>query len=122
MELVIEVWLRGQDTATTETVDVEIADPLEWTEADVRVVLGELLRAIERARYPGASRDRPIALRGFSWIVSPFESGGHTIAVEIQLGAAATGPFDLDPQHVERLIAQAIERDRAMSAGSSSVH
>ena len=122
MRLEIEVWLRRHDTATTDSVDVPIAEPAGWTEADVRVVLSELLRAIDRRSHPDAPRERPVMLRGFSWIVSPFESGGYTIAVEIQLGASATGPFDVDQKQVERLITSVMAQDRAASDGAPSIH
>src|SRR5262249_33263533 len=84
MRLELEVWLRGNDFATTDVVDVPVADGAAWTDTDVSLVLKELLRSIDRAKHPEADRNRPVALRGFSWIVSPFEGGGHTIAVEIQ--------------------------------------
>lgn len=122
MELEIEVWLRGQDTAVTDVVDASIAEPSAWTERDIRVLLEELLRAIERATRPDAPRDRPVALRGFSWIVSPFEGGGYTVAVEIQLGASAAGPFDVDRAEIERLIASAMAHDRPGPPGPRQVH
>ncbi len=108
----IEVWLRGNDFATTDTVDVALGPARGWTDADVRVLLKELLRAVDRAKTPDADRDRPVALRGFSWIVSPFEGGGFTVAVEIQLGAAAAGPFDVDQSELEASITRVMAADR----------
>lgn len=122
MRLEIEVWLRGQDSATTDVVDTTMAEPSAWTDRDVRVLLQELLRAIERASRPGAPRDRPVVLRGFSWIVSPFEGGGYTVAVEIQLGASAAGPFPVEQAEVERLITSAMARDRQDETGAPRVH
>jgi len=123
MRLEIEVWLRGNDFATTELVDVPVPDASAWTDADVSVVLKELLRSIERATNPDADRQRPVALRGFNWIVSPFEGGGFTIAVEIQLGASAAGPFDLAQPELEAMITRVVAADRPVSAAaSSSVH
>ena len=43
MRLEIEVWLRGNDFATTDVVDVPVPDAAAWTDADVSVVLKELL-------------------------------------------------------------------------------
>jgi hypothetical protein len=123
MELEIEVWLRGSDSASTEVVSATMAEPTAWTDDDVRVLLEELLRAIERGRNPGADRHRPVWLRGFSWIVSPFESGGVTLAVEIQLGAAAAGPFAIDQQQLEHMVTRVLRDARASGgAGAATVH
>jgi hypothetical protein len=104
MPLEIEVWLRENDYAVTDLVDLPLADPATWTDDDVRRLLEELLRAIERAKHPGAEADRPIALRGFSWIVSPFEGAGQLVTVEIQLGAASAGPFARSQEDLEAMI------------------
>ena len=123
MRLEIEVWLRGNDFATTDVVDVPVPDASAWTDADVSVVLKELLRSIDRAKNPEAYRQRPVALRGFNWIVSAFEGGGFTIAVEIQIGAAAAGPFPLAQAQLEAMITRVVAGDRAGSvAASPSVH
>ena len=122
MQIEIEVWLRGNDFATTDVVDAPLASPDRWTDHDVRRLLEELLRAIERARHPDADRNRPVALRGFSWIVSPFESGGYTVAVEIQIGAAAAGPFDVDQAELEATIARVMAADRLPHRESPVVH
>jgi hypothetical protein len=121
MRLEIEVWLRGNDFATTDVVDVPVPDAVAWTDADLTLILKELLRSIDRAKHPDADRNRAVALRGFSWIVSPFEGGGHTIAVEIQLGAAAAGPFPLPQSQLEAMITRVVAGDRA-GVASSSVH
>ena len=68
----------GNDFATTEVATVPVPAAEAWTDADVRTILQELLRSIERASNPEADRNRPVALRGFSWIVSPFDGGGRT--------------------------------------------
>lgn len=111
MRLGIEVWLRGNDHATDDVIDVPVADPEGWSDHDVRLVLEGLLRAIDRARHPEVEPDRPVTLRGFSWIVSPFENG-VLMSVEIGLGAAAAGPFAIEQQHLERLITRAIAHAR----------
>src|SRR5215204_5250164 len=113
MHLEIEVWLRNNDFAITDAVDVPIADPAAWTDDDVRVLLGELLRAIDRAKHPGADRERPVFLRGFNWIVSPFENRGVLVSLEIQLGAAAAGPFAVDQGRLEAMITRVVNQARA---------
>jgi hypothetical protein len=122
MRLEIEVWLRGNDFAVTDTVDTSLPAPDAWSDDDVRLLLKELLRAIDRAKHPDADRDRPVALRGFSWIVSPFESGGYTVAVEIQLGAAAAGPFSVDQPALEKAIGRVMAADRVKGPGAQTVH
>ncbi len=124
MNLELEVWLRGNEFAITDTVDVPVTEPAGWTDHDVRLVLEALLRAIDRAKNPDAAPDRHVALRGFSWIVSPFENAGVLLQVEIQLGAAAAGPFPLAEAElsgmVSRVIAQA--RENLPSPPSRPVH
>jgi len=122
MRLEIEVWLRGNDFATTDIVDVTLGPPRGWADDDVRVLLKELLRAVDRAKSPGADRGRPVALRGFSWIVSPFEGGGFTVAVEIQIGAAAAGPFDVDQSELEATITRVVAADRLPIPDRPVVH
>ena len=107
MQLDIEVWLRGDDFATNQLVDVPVAEPVGWSDGDVRLVLEALLRAIDHARHPDAEPERPVALRGFNWIVNPFE-GGVLVSVEIQLGAAAAGPFRVDQGQLEAMIGRVI--------------
>ncbi len=122
MRLEIEVWLRGTDFATTDTVDVALGPPRGWADDDVRLLLKELLRAVDRAKHADAERDRAVALRGFSWIVSPFTDGGFTVAVEIQLGAAAAGPFDIEQAQLEQMIARVVAQDRLPPRETPAVH
>jgi hypothetical protein len=120
MHLEIEVWLRNNDFAVTDAVEVPIPDPAAWTDEDVRVLLGELLRAIDRARHPDAERDRPVFLRGFNWIVSPFEDRGVLVSLEIQLGAAAAGPFAVDQAQLEAMITRVVAQERPPAASEAS--
>jgi hypothetical protein len=60
-----------------------------------------------------------VALRGFSWIVSPFETGGVVIALELTLGAVVAGPFDVAESDLTARITRVMSADRAQS---STVH
>jgi hypothetical protein len=124
MKLDLEVWLRGNDFAITDTVDVPVGEPAGWTDHEVRLVLEALLRAIDRAKNPDAAADRPVALRGFSWIVSPFEKSGVLLQVEIQLGAAAAGPFSLPEAELSSMVSRVIAhaRENVPPAPSAPVH
>jgi len=107
MDFHLDIWLRGDNHATTKTVGGLTREPSAWDDDDVRFVLQEMLRAMNRAKYPGG--DEPsIALRGLSWIVNPYEEGGVVIAVEITLGAAVAGPFQIDKQRLEHLIGRVL--------------
>ncbi len=94
-EFQVDIWLRGDNHATTEAIAPVAREPKAWTDADVAKVLTGMLRALERAKHPDMAVDRPVALRGFSWIVNPFESGGVVIALELTLGAVVAGPFHI---------------------------
>ena len=112
MEFPVDIWLRGNNHATTDVIGPVSREPRSWTEGDVVAVLQGMLRALERAKYPDAAPDRPVVLRGFSWIVSPFESGGVVIAIELTLGAAVAGPFDVPEGELSAAIARAIDAQR----------
>lgn len=105
----IEIVLREQNVAVTEQLQ-HTAEPADWTSRDVESVLKEILLAIDRARNPD-SVDRYVALRGFSWIVEPTE-GGVVIAIEIPMGAAVAGPFDIAQPRLDALISGVIESAR----------
>ena len=120
MEFPVEIWLRGDNHATTDTIAPVEREPRAWTDGDVVAVLEEMLRALERARHPESPRDRPVALRGFSWIVSPYESGGVVIAIEMTLGAVVGGPFDVSEGQLTAAISRVMAAQRSGSA--SRVH
>lgn len=119
MTIPVDVWLRGTDVAETTSFDGPERPPAEWTDEDVQGVLGGMLRAMHRQKHPG-SDGGPIALRSLSWIVNPYEEGGVVIAIEITLGAAIAGPFDVDKAALEALITQALAPRGAPT--SNSVH
>lgn len=120
MKFPVDVVLRGSDVATTDTIESVTTAPRSWTDDDVRLVLEEMLRVMSRLKNPGET-DRAIALRGLSWIVNPFEEGGVVIAIEVTLGAAVAGPFDIDKAALESMIARVLARPVPVPA-SSSVH
>ena len=103
MTVHVDIWLRGDNFATTEQIDGIVREPRAWTDEDVRGVLEGMLRAMDRLKHPGRA-ERPIALRGLSWIVNPYEDRGVVIAIEITLGAAVAGPFDIAKPALEAMI------------------
>jgi hypothetical protein len=119
MTVNVDVWLRGSDFATTESIEGVAGVPGAWTDDDVRVVLEGMLRAMDRRKNP-SEPDRPIALRGLSWIVNPFEDGGVVIAIEITLGAAVAGPFDIEQKALETMISRVLAHPAVPA--SSRVH
>src|SRR5215203_6475785 len=110
MEIQLDIWLRGTNHATSHIISPVGREPRAWTDADVQAVLVGMLRALDRANDPAADAERPVALRGFSWIVNPFDGGGVLIALELSLGAVVAGPFDIAEKTLSALI------DRAMAA------
>jgi hypothetical protein len=125
MDIAIDLWLRGENHATTQTIDPIPREPRSWTDGDVSALLVGMLRALERARYPDADQDRPVALRGFSWIVNPYEGGGVVLALELSLGAVVACPFDISERElsdmVERVMAAA-RRETTEADSPPTVH
>jgi hypothetical protein len=86
----------------------------------VHAVLVEILRAIDRVQNPDAPKDRIVVLHGFSWIVEPLE-GKVVLAIEIPMGAAVAGPFDIDGDRFTAMIERVIRAERQFLA-PSTVH
>ena len=107
MTVHVDVWLRGEDVATTVAIEGLKREPKEWTDDDVRLVLEGMLQAMRRLKHPNDA-ERPIALRGLSWIVNPYEDGGVVIAIEITMGAAIAGPFDIEQAVLETMISRVL--------------
>jgi hypothetical protein len=112
MEFPVEIWLRGDNHASTHMIAPVNAAPQAWSDGDVAAVLVGMLRSLDRAKNPDADPERPVALRGFSWIVNPFE-GGVVIALEMSLGAAVAGPFDIPERQLNAAIPRVMDTDRA---------
>jgi hypothetical protein len=110
------VCLKGEHLATTESIGGIAREPPAWTDDDVQLVLEGMLQAMHRRKHPDAGTDQPIALRGLSWIVSPFEGGGVVIAIEITMGVAVAGPFEIAQTKLETMVARVL----AAPAGPSS--
>src|ERR671912_28622 len=122
MEISVDIWVRGENSASTEVIAPVRREPRDWNETDVTAVIAGMLRALERARNPESSPERPIALRGFSWIVNPFDGGGVVIALELSLGAVVAGPFDVPEGELSALIERAMAADRITMAESPTIH
>jgi hypothetical protein len=105
----IEIVLRERNYAVTETLE-HATSAADWTDLDVEAVLKGILLAIDRVKNPGAD-DRYVALRGFSWIVEPFEAG-VVIALEIPSGAAVAGPFDIEQTRLDGMITRVLAAAR----------
>lgn len=120
MTFPVDIWVRGTNHATTEMLSPVTREPQAWTEADVHAVLAAMLRALERAKDPGADGERPIAMRGFSWIVNPYQEGGVVIALELTLGAVVAGPFDIAEGDLTAIVNRVMTAGRAPAAAETS--
>lgn len=107
MNVQVDILLRGEETATTKSIDGNFRAPESWTDDDVRGVLEGMLEAMHRLKHPTDAQPH-VALRGLSWIVNPFEEGGVVIAIEITLGAAVAGPFDIEQSRLEAMITRVL--------------
>jgi hypothetical protein len=123
MNFQVDVWLRGSEVATTQTVEGIPHVSTSWDDDDVRLVLEGMLRAMHRLKHP-AETDPHVALRGLSWIVNPYDDGGVVIAIEITLGAAVAGPFDIDKAALEAMIARVLRQQVVArpSTASPTIH
>jgi len=81
------------------------------------------LRALEQAKNPDADEHRRVAMRGFSWIVNPYDGGGVVIALELSLGAVIAGPFDVAERDLTAMIQRVMAAERAaMPAAGTTIH
>lgn len=108
----VDIVLKGRDFAVTEAVSIPHGDPSTWGEAAVKDLLVGVLRAIDRVEHPDAPPDRPVSLRGFSWIVEPAEDK-VVLAIEIPMGAAVAGPFAIPQHDLTSLIGRVVQAERA---------
>jgi hypothetical protein len=124
MNIEAEVWVRGEQHATTQVVTSIDRQPHAWTDHDITDILVGMLRALDRAKNPDTDEDRPIALRGFSWIVNPFENRGVVIAIEMSLGAIVAGPFEIAERDLTGMIERVMAGERGPQArpGVDTIH
>lgn len=119
MTVSVDICLRGDDFATTREIHDVPREPGAWHDDDVRMVLQGMLRAMHELKHPGESNPA-VVLRGLSWIVNPFEDGGVVIAIEISMGAAVAGPFDIDKSVLDAMITRVLAAPPRQ--GSPTVH
>lgn len=120
MQISVDVWLRGEVHATTHALPEIPRGPGDWTDEDVVDLLVGMLRLMNTTRNPTADPDGPVVLRGFSWIVNPFESGGVVVAIEMSLGAAVAGPFDVSEPVLSGRIQRVLDADRRDRGGGAA--
>ena len=116
----VDIWLRGDHSATTRDIGGVVREPGAWVDDDVRAVLEGMLLEMHRLKHPDDSQPY-VALRGISWIVNAYEGGGVVIAIEITLGAAIAGPFNVDKQALEQMITRVLAEVRG-DAGAATIH
>jgi hypothetical protein len=114
MSVEVDVWVRGTLQAETHRIDSLPADANQWQDDDVRRLLSEMLLALEREKNPGGETPT-VTLRGFSWIVSPYESGGVLVHLEMTMGTASAGPLNIDEARLTAMM------NRVMNPPSSTV-
>jgi hypothetical protein len=51
-----------------------------------------------------------VTLRGFNWIVSPDASGGVIVHLEMQMGTASAGPFNIDEDRLVAMIQRVMQQ------------
>jgi hypothetical protein len=102
----VDVWVRGASGAVTQKMKGVSADADAWTVTDVKHLLEQMLKAIDKTRDP-KSDPESVAMRGFSWIVSP-DQGGVLVHIELQTGTASAGPFAIDETRLSDMITRVI--------------
>ena len=105
MEFDVEIVLRETNHAVTQRI-AHGTDPRSWGELDVETVLKQILLAIDRVKNQREGAQH-VALRGFSWIVEPL-GDEVVIAIEIPMGAAVAGPFDIEQARLDQMIRRVI--------------
>jgi hypothetical protein len=116
----VDVWVRGTTTAATHAVPGVPVDAAAWTDDDVSALLTGMLLALEKERNPHGAPPA-VSLRGFSWIVSPFD-GGVVVHLEMQLGSASAGPFAVDSDRLTEAITRVLDAASSPTPPSTTVH
>ena len=105
----VDVWVRGTLNARTHLIESLPDEPNDWDAAAVRRLLSEMLLALEREKNPGGEPPE-VTLRGFSWIVSPYEEG-VLVHLEMQMGTASAGPIAADAERLTALLTHVMSAD-----------
>jgi hypothetical protein len=121
IDVQVDVWLRGENVASTRPIPGIVREPAAWVDEDVRAVLLGMLRVMHTLKHPEES-DPFVTLRGLSWIVNPYEDGGVVIAIEITLGAAIAGPFNIEKSVLEAMITRVLKQPAAPQGISERIH
>ena len=108
----VEVVVRASGRVVQESLYHDGPEPSAWDERDVRAVLTLMLLAVDRAASGRTDVSRPVALRGLSWIATPFDQGA-AIAIAITAGSVVAGPFDIPERLLTSLITRTIAQDAA---------
>ena len=103
----VDVWVRGQQHATTQRITNVSPDANTWTDGDVQRLMSEMLLALERQKNPGGEPPT-VTLRGFNWIVSPHDNG-VLVHIEMQMGTASAGPFSIDADRLTAMIQRVMQ-------------
>lgn len=104
----VEVLLKGHDQVVEEVLHRDGPEASDWSVDDARDVLRLILGSFDRVLHPDAG-NRPVELRGLSWIVTPVD-GGVVIAIEIPSGAVVAGPFDAEVDPLTDVLTRALVR------------
>lgn len=102
MSIEVDVWVRGTLHAVTREITSLPPDPNDWHDHDVRQLLSEMLLALEREKNP-SGEPPSVTLRGFSWIVSPYEAG-VLVHLEMQMGTASAGPLAIHEHQLTTML------------------
>ena len=118
MTVKVDVWLRGSDFATTRSISGIDREPKAWTDRDVSRLLHGMLETMHELKHPD-EENHSVSLRGLSWIVNPYEDGGVVVAIEIGMGAAVAGPFDIDEKPLSAMISRVMAPPVAASTATT---
>lgn len=116
----VDIWLRGEELASTRNINGITRSPEVWVDADVKAMLEGMLLEMHRLKYPN-DETRTVQLRSLSWIVNPYDEGGVVVAIEISLGAAIAGPFAIDQKTLEGMITRVLNEARGIGS-TTTVH
>jgi hypothetical protein len=107
MTFTVDIMLRADHRVFEEPLE-HPRPAAEWTDTDVADLLRDVLRAIARVQSGDTPAEpRSVSFEGLSWIVSPYR-GAVVIALEIHSASAVAGPFDLDAEALDAMLARVV--------------